>query len=1142
MTRSPIHPSTPRLFQIKLLRNAVNNYQFPSDLEAKHQVIQRWIETDRNGTLAKISEVQLHGEFLGDIFRDVLGYGTVTQSQGKTWELYAEASITDKGGRADAALGMFSAVKGGKGNVKLEGRIVAPIELKGARTNLDDKQGKNPSPIDQGWSYANHTPDCRWVIVSNYRELRLYSTSESTKYYQLFTLEDLADFYTFKQFYFLLCRQNFLPHGNELESRIDGLLRDSEQQEQAITKELYNKYANVRNELIAHFRRDVRERAEIQHLADAQLVEKAQLAIDRILFIAFCEDRGLLPKYTLKKAYEHDDPYFPRAIWDNYKKIFEWINVGNPKQAIHGYNGGLFRHDSLLDDVFGVPDIICRKLKEIADFDFDVEVSVDVLGHIFEQSVTDLEEIRAEGEGKEYTKKERKKGQQKIQGIFYTPPQITKYIIDISLSEYLERHKPLSTSVEISDWEAYRDWLKHLKIVDPACGSGAFLIAAFNRLLRAYEEVNRELAILKGADYQIEDGLDRAILNGNLYGVDLSQESVEITKLSLWLQTAQQGKTLIDLNENIKVGNSIVDDGSLCDFPFNWQDAFPEVFARGGFDVVLGNPPYVRQELLTPIKPYLQSHYQSYDGVADLYTYFYEKGVQILKPDGILCYIVTNKWLRSGYGEGLRRFFTQNSVFEKIIDFGHAPIFKEADVFPCIVSLRKRSPSIPLAKGEEESSAAFARGAGEENSQSTKRSPSIPLKKGEEENSPPFSRKAAEEYSPPFTRGAGGDLFVQICAVPREECLNANLTQYVSQNSFPVVWSRFSEKAWSLEPPAVEELMQKIKQVGIPLKDFAGVKPYRGITTGFNDAFWLDDNDRNNLIKNDPKSSELIKPFLRGQDIKRWIPEWENMWIIFPRRDIDIDSYPAIKMHLQGFRPKLEARSGKQLWWQYQAFPAFYELFDAPKIIYQVIQFHPQYAFDDSGMYENDKTYFLPTGDLYLLGCLNSSVMWWYAWRFFGHMKDDALNPANFLMESLPIAQPTPTIRAEVEEIVSRLIEITKRNQDNNREVSNWIQSTHKIPKLGQKLENFALLSQIEFVEAIRQRIPKISGDLSPKGLKGVENVYQEYALPMQSDRAESNRLEHRLSDLINQAYQLTPTEIELMWRTAPPRMPISQP
>ena len=1090
---SPIHTSTPRLFQIKLLRNGINQFQFPSDLEAKHQVIQRWIETDRNGTLAKISEVQLHGEFLGDIFRDVLGYGTVTQSQGKTWELYAEASITDKGGRADAALGIFSAVLGTKGNVKLEGRIVAPIELKGARTSLDDKQGKNPSPIDQGWSYANHTPDCRWVIVSNYREIRLYSTSKSTGYYQLFTLEDLADFYTFKQFYFLLCRQNFLPHGSELESRIDGLLRDSEQQEQEITEELYKKYYDVRDELIGHFRRDVSARELV--IADAQLVEKAQLAIDRILFIAFCEDRGLLPKHTLSNAYEHDNPYFPRPVWDNYKKIFEWINVGNPRQAIHGYNGGLFRHDPLLDEVLRVPDIICRKLKELADFDFDVDVSVDVLGRIFEQSVTDLEQIRSEGEGKEYTDKERKQGQRRTQGIFYTPPQITQYIVDISLSEYLERHKPIATSVEIDDWEAYRDWLKELKIVDPACGSGAFLIAAFNRLLRAYEEVNRELAILKGADYQIEDGLDRAILNGNLYGVDLSQESVEITKLSLWLQTAQQGKTLIDLNENIKVGNSIVDDGSLCNYPFNWQDAFPEVFAAGGFDVVLGNPPYVRQELLTPIKPYLQSHYQSYDGVADLYTYFYEKGVQILKPDGILCYIVTNKWFRSGYGEALRRFFTQNSVFEKIIDFGHAPIFKEADVFPCIVSLRKESP-------------------------------------------------------------ASSNENVEICSVPRQECLNANLTQYVSQNSFPVVWSRFSEKAWSLEPPAVEDLMQKIKQVGIPLKDFAGVKPIYGIKTGFNKAFFIDQSTRQKLVQVDPKCSEIIKPLLRGQDIGRWLPEWSDLYLIFTRRGFDIDSYPSIKEHLELYRQQLEPcpkdwdksqdgiwqgrKRGSYKWYEIQDTIDYWQLLEHPKIFYQVIQTLPQYAFDDSGAYGNDKTFFLPTSDLFLLGCLNSPLIWWYSHRVFTDMLSDAISPMGYLFELLPIAQPTPTIRTEVEEIVSRLIEITKRNQENNREVGKWIQSTHNIPKIGQKLGNFASLSQVEFVETIRQRMPKTSGGLSPKGLKEVENVYQEYAMPMQSDRLTANRLEHRLNDLINQAYQLTPAEIELMWRTAPPRMPIN--
>ncbi len=1098
---------THRLFQIKLLRNAVSQFQFPEDLEAKHKVIERWIETDRSGTLAKISEVQLHGEFLGDIFRDLLGYGTITQTQGKTWELYAEASITDKGGRADAALGLFSAVKGSKGNVRLEGRIVAPIELKGAKTNLDEKQGKNPSPIDQGWSYANHTPNCRWVIVSNYREIRLYSTSKSTGYYQLFTLEDLADFYTFKQFYFLFCRQNFLPHATASESRIDSLLKESEQQEEEITEELYSKYDSVRDDLIGYFRRDVKARLDIQHLSidDSQLVEKAQLVIDRILFIAFCEDRGLLPKHTLSNAYAYSDPYFPRPVWDNYKRIFEWINVGNEQQAIHGYNGGLFRHDDLLDRSLRVPNETCRKLKELADFDFDVDVSVDVLGRIFEQSITDLERIKSEGEGKEYTDKERKQGKRKIQGIYYTPPQITQYIIDISLGEYLERHRlqffsELSASTEdntsdrIGTWEVYRDWLRGLRVVDPACGSGAFLIAAFNRLFRAYEEVNRELAILKGEAYQADRELDKTILNANLYGVDLSQESVEITKLSLWLQTAQRGKTLIDLNENIKVGNSLIDDGSLCDRPFNWQEAFPEVFAAGGFDVVLGNPPYVRQELLSPIKPYLQSHYQSYDGVADLYTYFYEKGVQILKPQGLLCYIVTNKWLRSGYGEALRRFFTQNSIFEKIIDFGHAPIFRDADVFPCIVSLRK---------------------------------------------------------------DLGSDQQVQICAVPKEECKNPNLSNYVNQNAFPVIWSRFSEKAWSLEPPEVEMLMQKIKQIGIPLKDFAGVKPLYGIKTGFNEAFLIDNDTKQRLIQADPKCAEIIKPYLRGQDIKRWHPEWAELWIIllkssgnyewaWKNADSEKDAerifsqaYPSLHKHLKSFESNLRKRKDQgHYWWELRAC-VYYQAFDQPKLIYQVIQTFPQYAFDTTGLYGNDKTFILSNSDLYLLGWLNTPIAWWYGNRVFTKMLSDAVSPMGYLFENLPIAQPTPTIRAEVEEIVSRLIEITKTNQTNSREVCKWIQSTHNIPKLGQKLENFSSFSKVAFIEAIRQRKPKTSGDLSPKGLKAVEEVYQEYAIPMQIDRAEATRLGHRLSDLVNQAYQLTPEEIALMWRTAPPRMPI---
>ena len=171
---------------------------------------------------------------------------------------------------------------------------------------------------------------------------------------------------------------------------------------------------------------------------------------------------------------------------------------------------------------------------------------------------------------------------------------------------------------------------------------------------------------------------------------------------------------------------------------------------------------------------------------------------------------------------------------------------------------------------------------------------------------------------------------------------NINLIQYVQnpEHSFTIPWSRFTANAWSLEPPAVDDLMRKIQRVGVPLKEFAGVKPICGIKTGFNEAFFIDDATKNKLVQADPKCAEIIKPLLRGQDIKRWIPEWDKVWIIFAHKDIDIEQYPVIKEHLEIYRNKLEARAGKQLWWQFQASPAFYHLFEEPKIIWQDLAFH----------------------------------------------------------------------------------------------------------------------------------------------------------------------------------------------------------
>ena len=804
---------------------------------------------------------------------------------------------------------------------------------------------------------------------------------------------------TFKRFYFLLCRQNFLPTADKPQSpsKIDILLAQSNEAEEEITKQLYQEYKQIRLDLARHFR--TTGSADIPN-RDAVLIEKAQKTLDRLLFVAFCEDRGLLPKRTISQAHAHKDPYNPRPIWDNYKSVFRWVDQGNDDPPIPGYNGGLFKHDPLLDEQLQAPALLCSHLKQLARFDFDTEVSVDILGRIFEQSVTDLEELRALATGQIY---DPKKGKRKTQGVFYTPAFITQYIVAVALGGYLERREQeirdrfqldqiperatkKRREAEIKFWEAYRDEvLLTTRVVDPACGSGAFLIA---------------------------------------------------------------------------------------------------------------------------VKPYLQKHYESYDGVADLYTYFYEKGLKILKPDGVLSYIVTNKWLRAGYGEPLRRFFTQNSFFEQIIDFGHAPIFEDADTFSCIVSVRRNlTPQPPSlrGKGEPESNSPLLAGEG----------------LGE--------RSELKAISP-----------VLVCPVPREKLKDINLPQYIQQEGYEVPWSRLTADAWSLEPPAVDKLMQKIRDVGVPLKDFIGVKPYRGILTGFNEAFLIDDNKKKSLIQADQKSAEIIKPYLRGQDIKRWYPEWVELWMIFAHKDIDIERYPAVKEHLAKYRNQLDARAGKQLWWQLQASPSFYKMFEKPKLVYQEIQFHSAFSYDGNGYFTNNKCFIFPNVDLYVLAVLNSPLLWWHNWRYLPHMKDEALTPVGVLIETLSIAPPTHRIRDEVEPIVSRLIEITKANQEAHRDVLNWLRIEHSIDKSGQKLEDFSRLDADEFVKEVKKRKPKNAGGFSPKAIKEAQEVYNDYSPAIQSRKAEALTLEHRLSDLVNQAYGLTPEEIDLMWKTAPPRMPIN--
>jgi hypothetical protein len=324
--------------------------------------------------------------------------------------------------------------------------------------------------------------------------------------------------------------------------------------------------------------------------------------------------------------------------------------------------------------------------------------------------------------------------------------------------------------------------------------------------------------------------------------VDLNPEAVQICQLSLWIKTAARGKRLTGLDHTIREGNSVISDPAVHPKALDWPSAFPEVFARGGFDVVVGNPPYVRQELLTPFKPWLEQHYEAFHGMADLYVYFYELGLRVLKPGGLLSFIVTNKWMKAGYGEPLRRFLSEKAWIRSVVDFGHAKqIFEEADVFPSII----------------------------------------------------VAEKPTATPNPKTAR---------LCTIPREQLRIDDLSVQIEKDGAEMDLAQLGSDAWQLEPKAVFALLEKLRASGKPLKSFTKMKPLRGVVTGCNDAFLIDSSKHAELIATDPRSDDIVYPYLRGQDVGRWQSEWAETWIIFTRRGINIAEYPGVQADLAKFR------------------------------------------------------------------------------------------------------------------------------------------------------------------------------------------------------------------------------------------------
>lgn len=684
------------LFNQKLLIQKAQEEINLSDYFEKRKILNNWINSLEKGILSKSKEEEFQGEFLNDIFSLILG--AVNKSSGNDeWNLQRESKTRIDGQKADGVIGFFDV--NGKDDVR------AVIELKGPTISLDQRQkrsGDTRTPVEQAFNYApKYGKNCQWVIVSNYKEIRLYRSNDMTEY-EVFFLENLKDDLEFQKFIYILSFEALVGTANKKAKALE-LSEEYQKNQIEIEKKFYNEYKNIRLHIFENMKENNPETDE------NTLLEKVQKLLDRFLFICFCEDKGLLEKdffnTILKKGKDFG------SIFDIFKVFCNWINLGNSKENISHFNGGLFKNDDVLNSL-NIDDKVFEELKKISDYDFDSDLNVNILGHIFEQSISDIEELKKSISGEEF---DQKKSKRKKDGIFYTPQYITKYIVENSIKNWLDdKRKELGEDdlpklnekdyifdiakknytknyrKHIEFWQQYREAVRNIKIIDPACGSGAFLITAFEFLLNYNKYLDDKIFDLVGTSDLFSDRT-KEILQNNIFGVDLNKESVEITKLSLWLKTADKNKTLASLENNIKCGNSLIDDPEIAgNLAFNWEKEFPEIFANGGFDIVVGNPPYVSAEYISEIeKTFYEKNYYSAYGRQNLYIIFYEKAINLLKENGNLGFITPYTILKNMYYKEIREYILKNTSILEIIDFKGITVFQDAGVDSIILLLKK---------------------------------------------------------------------------------------------------------------------------------------------------------------------------------------------------------------------------------------------------------------------------------------------------------------------------------------------------------------------------------------------------------------------------------------------------------------------
>jgi len=726
-------------------------------------------------------------------------------------------------------------------------------------------------------------------------------------------------------------------------------------------------------------------------LTNRQLNYAVQITIDRVVFLRICEDRGI-ERYGQLMGLLNG-----RETYQRLMAVF--------RRADDRYNSGLFHFMPEKDRSEGpdelTPELVIddKPLKEIlrslyypdSPYEFSV-LPAEILGQVYEQFLGKVITLTAGHHARIEDKPEVKKAG----GVYYTPSYIVDYIVKHTVGRLLEGAsvKRLKTKPPRLD--------RTLRVLDPACGSGSFLLGAYQTLLdwyRDYYENNepdkwapiRHPPIYQAGRFgwKLTLAERKRILLDHIYGVDIDTQAVEVTKLSLLLRVLEGEKDLVlfhheralpDLAANIKCGNSLIgpdfyqghqlamfdEDERLRINAFNWHAEFRQIFEDGGFDVVIGNPPYVRQESLGDQKQYYNDQYRTFRPTADLYIPFIEKGLSLLKQQGRFGMIVSNKWLRASYGQGLRTFLMDSASVDYIVDFAGLPVFTGATVRAVILLCR------------------------------------------------PFCNGKSISYCPPMD----SETFHRLSGA-------TDIDAYVPVHSYKVEKASLSPQAWSLIHPDYQSVVSRLYNCSMSLTQYIGRLPLRGIITGLNAAFVINRRVRKELLDNNPESEEIIKPLLVGKNVRRYSVTCSDRFLILTRVGVDMKRYPAVLTYLNQFKTQLEKRWDKgNHWWELRPCD-YYDYFEHEKIIYPDISTTCRFHLDTQGFYSTNTTYFIPKSDTFLLGILNSSTAMFYFSTVCAGLEGAGTNYLRFFgqyMQNFPVPNLTHSnvaIKSRKERLIS---------------------------------------------------------------------------------------------------------------------------